>query len=143
MKTINTILLSLATAAALTACNNNEKTTNETTKKTDTEAQVKKVDVDKAMKGVPTFSTPEIQKEAQAWFTYFSEGMKEAQQKAILANGDQSKMKQIGKEMGEKFAPWKEKIEALKSKMTADDKIKFEQYGTKIAQDIAAQARQN
>jgi len=94
------------------------------------------------MKGVPTFSSPEIQKEAQEWFSYFSEGMKEAQQKAKLANGDQAKMRQIGKEMGEKFAPWKEKIVALKAKMSAEDKVKFEQYGNKIAQDIVAQAHQ-
>jgi len=140
MKTINTILLSLATAVALTACNNDKKATDDTLKKKTTEVEV---NIDEAMKGVPRFSTPEIQKEAQEWFSYFSEGMKEAQQKAKLANGDQAKMKQIGKEMGEKFAPWKEKIEALKTKMNAEDKIKFEQYGTKIAQDLVAQARQN
>lgn len=143
MKTINTIFLSLATVVALTACNNDKKATDDTTKKTSTEVEVNKVDVDEAMKGVPTFSTPEIQKEAQEWFSYFNQGMKEAQKKAKLANGDQEKMKQIGKEMAEKFAPWKEKIEALKTKMNAADKTKFEQYGTKIAQDIVAQARQN
>ncbi|RZJ92498.1 MAG: hypothetical protein EOO20_01645 [Chryseobacterium sp.] len=143
MKTINTILFSLATVVAVTACNNNEKATNGTTEKAISKVEVNKVDVDKGMKGVPTFSTPEIQKEAQEWFTYFSEGMKEAQQKATLANGDQAEMRQIGKEMGGKFAPWKEKIVALKSKMNAEDKVKFEQYGNKIAQDIVAQARQN
>ena len=140
MKTINTILLSLATAVALTACNNDKKATDDTLKKKTTEVEV---NIDEAMKGVPRFSTPEIQKEAQEWFSYFSEGMKEAQQKAKLANGDQAKMKQIGKEMGEKFAPWKEKIVVLKAKMNAEDKIKFDQYGTKIAQDIVAQAQQN
>jgi|GEM_PF-1115044 len=143
MKTIKTIFLSLATVVALTACNNDKKTTDDTTKKTSTEVEVKKVDIDEAMKGMPTFSTPEIQKEAQEWFSYFNQGMKEAQKKAKLANGDQVKMKEIGKEMAEKFAPWKEKIESLKAKMSADDKVKFEQYGTKIAQDIVAQARQN
>ena len=143
MKKINKILLSLAIVIAVTACNNNEKATDDKTKTTGSKVEANKVDVDKAMKGVPTFSTPEIQQEAQEWFTYFSEGMKEAQQKAKLTNGDQAKMRQIGKEMGEKFAPWKEKLEALKTKMNAEDKIKFEQYGTKIAQDIVAQARQN
>ena len=143
MKTINTIFLSLATVVALTACNNDKKSTDDATKTKTTELEVNKVDIDKAMEDVPTFSTPEIQKEAQEWFGYFSEGMKEAQQKAKLANGDQAKMKQIGKEMGEKFAPWKEKIVVLKAKMNAEDKIKFDQYGTKIAQDIVAQAQQN
>jgi len=143
MKTINTIFLSLATVIALTACNDDKTVSTGTTKKTSTEVKATKVDIDKAMKGVPTFSTPEIQKEAQEWFSYLNEGMKEAQQKAKLANGDQTKMKEIGKEMGEKFAPWKEKIEALKVKMNAEDKAKFEQYGAKIAQDIVAQARQN
>ena len=142
MKSINTIFFSLATVVALTACNNDKKVTDDTTK-TNTNVEVNKVDVDKAMKDVPTFSTPEIQKEAQEWFNYFAEGMKDAQQKAKLADGDKVKMQQIAKEMGEKFNPWKEKIEALKAKMNAEDKIKFEQYGTKIAQDIVAQARQN
>ncbi|MDQ1143079.1 hypothetical protein [Pedobacter agri] len=142
MKTINTILFSLATVVALMACNNDKKASQDITSKTSSKVEVNKVDIDKAMKGVPTFSSPEIQKEAQEWFSYFSEGMKEAQQKAKLADGDQAKMKQIGKEMGEKFAPWKEKIVALKAKMTAEDKVKFEQYGNKIAQDIVAQAHQ-
>ncbi|MCX3265101.1 hypothetical protein [Pedobacter agri] len=142
MKTINTILFSLATVVALTACNNDKKASQDITSKPSSKVEVNKVDIDKAMKGVPTFSSPEIQKEAQEWFSYFSEGMKEAQQKAKLADGDQAKMRQIGKEMGEKFAPWKEKIVALKAKMTAEDKVKFEQYGNKIAQDIVAQAHQ-
>ncbi|WP_316848764.1 hypothetical protein [Pedobacter agri] len=142
MKTINTILFSLATVVALTACNNDKKASQDITSKTSSKVEVNKVDIDKAMKGVPTFSSPEIQKEAQEWFSYFSEGMKEAQQKAKLANGDQAKMRQIGKEMGEKFASWKEKIVALKAKMTAEDEVKFEQYGNKIAQDIVAQAHQ-
>lgn len=142
MKTINTILFSLATVVALMACNNDKKASQDITSKTSSKVEVNKVDIDKAMKGVPTFSSPEIQKEAQEWFSYFSEGMKEAQQKAKLADGDQAKMRQIGKEMGEKFAPWKEKIVALKAKMTAEDKVKFEQYGNKIAQDIVAQAHQ-
>lgn len=142
MKAINTILFSLATVVALTACNNDKKASQDITSKTSSKVEVNKVGIDKAMKGVPTFSSPEIQKEAQEWFSYFSEGMKEAQQKAKLADGDQAKMRQIGKEMGEKFAPWKEKIVALKAKMTAEDKVKFEQYGNKIAQDIVAQAHQ-
>lgn len=142
MKTINTIFFSLAIATAITACNNDKKATDDSITKTSSEVEVNKVDIDKAMKGVPSFSTPEIQKEAQEWFSYFSEGMKEAQQKAKLANGDQAKMRQIGKEMSEKFGPWKEKIVALKAKMNAEDKVKFEQYGTKIAQDIVAQASQ-
>lgn len=142
MKTINTILFSLAIATAVTACNNDKKATDDSITKTSSEVEVNKVDIDKAMKGMPTFSTPEIQKEAQEWFSYFSEGMKAAQQKAKLANGDQAKMRQIGKEMTEKFGPWKEKIVALKTKMNAEDKVKFEQYGTKIARDIVAQASQ-
>jgi hypothetical protein len=143
MKTVNKIFLSLATVLALSACNNDKKAPENAPKNPNTELEANKVDVDEAMKGMPTFSSPEIQKEAQEWFTYFKEGMKEAQQKAKLANGDQAKMKQIGKEMAEKFAPWKEKIAALKIKMNAEDKVKFEQYGTKIAQDIVAQARRN
>lgn len=143
MKTINTFFLSVATAALLTACSNDKKVADNATTKTPTEVEANKVDIDKAMKDVPAFSTPEIQKEAQEWFNNFSDGMKEAQQKAKLANGDQSKLQQIGKEMAEKFAPWKEKITALKSKMTEEDKMKFEQYGTKISQSFIAQARQN
>ena len=144
MKTIKTIVYTAAFAIAISACNNTEKNkanTTETSTPTVNQSE-NQVNIDEAMEGMPTFSSPEIQKSAEEWFTAFGAGLKEAQQQAGLANGDQAKMKEIAAQMATKFEPWKPKLAKLQADMTAEDKILFDEYGTKISNSIIAKSKQ-
>ena len=145
MKTIKTIIYTAAIAIAFSACNNSEKSKTITTGSTTSTVNQSEnqVNIDEAMVGMPEFSSPEIQKAAQEWFSAFGAGLKEAQQKAVIANGDESKIKEIANEMATKFEPWKPKLEKLQADMTAEDKRLFDEYGNKISNSIIAQSKQN
>ena len=145
MKTIKTIIYTAAIMIAVSACNYTEKANAITTESNTSVANQSEnqVNIDKAMQGIPEFSSPEIQKAAEEWFNFFGAGMKDAQQRAALANGDESKMKKIANEIAIKFEPWKPKLAKLQVDMTAEDKRLFEEYGNKISNSIVAQSKQN
>ena len=145
MKTIKTIIYIAAIMIAVSACNYTEKTNAITTESNTSLANQSEnqVNINEAMEGMPEFSSPEIQEAAEEWFNFFGAGMKDAQQRAALANGDESKMKEIANEMAIKFEPWKPKLAKLQVDMTAEDKRLFEEYGNKISNSIVAQSKQN
>ena len=144
MKTIKTIMYTAAIAIAVSACNNTDKSKDDSTQSStpNLNQSEQQVNIDQAMEGMPTFSSPEIQKSAEEWFTAFGAGLKEAQQQAFLADGEQAKMKEIAAQMATKFEPWKPKLAKLQTDMTAEDKILFEEYGNKISNSIVAQSKQ-
>lgn len=142
MKTIKMTIMAVATAVTFSACNNaGEQTQNTQTENPTSGEESSTVDIGKAMEGMPEFSTPEMQTAVEEWFVLLQETMEETQRKSAEAGEDLAKIQEIAVEMSQKLQPWQEKITALQNQMTPEDLQKFEEYGTKVANNIVEQAQ--
>ncbi len=127
-------LLLIFTATTILSCKN-EDTPSSPSENPSLNKQV--LDVEKAFGEIPKFSSPEIQKGVEEWFTAVKESFKELKEKSTEAGNDQEKIKQIGIEMAEKMRPWGEKISQLRSQMTPEDLKKLDEFAESVGKNMA------